>query len=48
MMAPKVNDPEFKALIEGDPELFMLFTQMFEQVPRTPPYLTDPTGSFYL
>lgn len=35
---------EFKELIENDPELFMLFTQMFEQVPQKPPYLTDPTG----
>jgi Phophatidylserine decarboxylase. len=32
---------EFRALIENDPELYQLFTQMFEQVPRptstTPP-----------
>ncbi len=35
---------EFKELIENDPELYMLFTQMFEQVPRKPPFLTDPTG----
>ena len=35
---------EFKKLIENDPELFMLFTQMFEQVPHKPPFLTDPTG----
>jgi len=33
-----------KALIESDPELFMLFSQMFEQVPRRPPYDRDPTG----
>ena len=26
---------EFKNLIESDPELLMLFTQMFEQVPST-------------
>jgi len=35
---------ELKELIENDPELFMLFTQMFEQVPQKPPFLTDPTG----
>ena len=35
---------EFKNLIESDPELIMLFTQMFEQVPRTPPFQDDPTG----
>ena len=35
---------EFKELIEGDPELYMLFTQMFEQVPRSGVYLKDPVG----
>jgi phosphatidylserine decarboxylase len=35
---------EFKNLIESDPELIMLFTQMFEQVPNTPPFQNDPTG----
>jgi phosphatidylserine decarboxylase len=36
---------EFKNLIESDPELLMLFTQMFEQVPsNTPEYQDDPTG----
>ncbi|RWU04240.1 phosphatidylserine decarboxylase [Pseudodesulfovibrio sp. S3] len=35
---------EFKELIENDPELLMLFTQMFEEVPQKEPYLTDPTG----
>lgn len=35
---------EFKELIEGDPQLFMLFNQMFDQVPDTPPYDKDPTG----
>lgn len=35
---------EFKNLIESDPELVMLFTQMFEQVPGTPPFQNDPTG----
>lgn len=36
---------EFKALIEDDPELYMLFTQMFEQIPGTPAYLKDPVGN---
>jgi phosphatidylserine decarboxylase len=35
---------ELRALIEGDPELDMLFTQMFDQIPREPPYLEDPLG----
>jgi phosphatidylserine decarboxylase len=35
---------DFQAVIESDPELFMLFSQMFEQVPRRPPYDKDPTG----
>lgn len=36
---------ELKDLIESDPELLMLFTQMFEQVPsNTPLYQNDPTG----
>ncbi len=35
---------EFKQLIESDPELYMLFTQMFEQVPRSGVYLKDPVG----
>lgn len=36
---------EFKALIEGDTALFMLFHQMFEQVPTKPPYNNDPSGT---
>jgi phosphatidylserine decarboxylase len=36
---------EFKALIESDPELYMLFTQMFDQIPREAPYLEDPVGN---
>jgi len=36
---------EFKALIDNDPELYMLFTQMFEQIPRTPQYQNDPVGN---
>ena len=35
---------EFKNLIESDPELIMLFTQMFEQVPDAPSFRNDPTG----
>jgi len=35
---------EFQGLIESNPEIFMLFSQMFEQVPRRPPYDRDPTG----
>ena len=35
---------QLQALIESDPELFMLFSQMFEQVPKRPPYDRDPTG----
>jgi phosphatidylserine decarboxylase len=35
---------DLKDLIETDPEIFMLFSQMFEQVPKRPPYDRDPTG----
>ncbi len=35
---------EFRQLIEEDPVLFRLFTQMFEQIPSTPEYKTNPTG----
>ena len=35
---------DFQRLIESDAEIFMLFSQMFEQVPRRPPYDKDPTG----
>jgi phosphatidylserine decarboxylase len=35
---------EFQALIEDDAQVYMLFHQMFEQVPRKPPYNKDPTG----
>lgn len=35
---------ELQALIESDPQLYMLFSQMFEQVPRRAPYHLDPTG----
>lgn len=39
---PVIED--FKALIESDAEIYMLFHQMFEQVPHKPPYNKDPTG----
>ncbi|MGO9512796.1 MAG: phosphatidylserine decarboxylase family protein [Steroidobacteraceae bacterium] len=35
---------DFQNLIESDSEIFMLFNQMFEQVPKKPPYNKDPTG----
>jgi phosphatidylserine decarboxylase len=35
---------EFRDFIEADAEIFMLFNQMFEQVPRLPPFNKDPTG----
>jgi phosphatidylserine decarboxylase len=35
---------DFQKLIESDAEIFMLFNQMFAQVPRRPPYDKDPTG----
>ncbi len=35
---------EFKDLIENDAEIYMLFSQMFTQIPRKPPFATDPTG----
>ena len=35
---------EFKKLIEQDPEIYMLFHQMFSEVPRKPPYNRNPDG----
>ncbi len=35
---------EFKTLIEADPEIYMLFNQMFRQVPKKAPFNQDPTG----
>ena len=35
---------EFKSLIENDAEIYMFFNQMFEQVPKKPPYNKSPTG----
>ncbi|MBT3878531.1 MAG: phosphatidylserine decarboxylase family protein [Candidatus Scalindua sp.] len=34
---------EFKKLIEDDPEVYMLFTKMFQQIPNRPPYNKTPT-----
>ena len=31
-------------LIDRDPEMYMLFTEMLRQVPRHPPYRHDPSG----
>ena len=35
---------EFKALIQEDPQLYMLFNQMFAQIPNSPSFRKDPTG----
>jgi phosphatidylserine decarboxylase len=35
---------EFKQLIERDPEIFMLFHQMFSQIPQKRSFQKDPTG----
>ena len=35
---------DFQNLIESDAEISMLFHQMFEQIPKRPPYNKDPTG----
>lgn len=35
---------EFKDLIEEDPQLFMLFNQMFEQIPKEKKFTKDPAG----
>lgn len=35
---------DFKELIESDPEIFMLFHMMFDQVPNKPPYNQEPYG----
>lgn len=35
---------ELQSLIEGNADLFMLFHQMFDEVPAKPPYNNDPTG----
>jgi phosphatidylserine decarboxylase len=35
---------EFNEIIEEDPQLYMLFNQMFDQVPRNKSFRKDPTG----
>jgi len=35
---------EFKEFIEGNTRIYMLFTQMFQEVPVKHPYNKDPTG----
>lgn len=40
---PVIDD--LRTLIEGDAQVFMLFHQMFGQVPKKPPYDKDPTGA---
>jgi phosphatidylserine decarboxylase len=35
---------ELRQLIETNPTIYMLFNQMFKQVPHKPPYNRDPTG----
>jgi phosphatidylserine decarboxylase len=45
---PKPLQPvvqELKQLIEDDARLYMLFHQMFEEIPHGAQYRTDPTGS---
>ncbi|MDD5683659.1 MAG: phophatidylserine decarboxylase associated domain-containing protein, partial [Mesotoga sp.] len=36
---------EFQEIIEEDPVLFMLFNEMFEQIPCSPEFQTDPAGN---
>lgn len=36
---------EFKDVIETDPEIYMLMHQMFDQVPDTEAFRSDPTGT---
>ena len=35
---------EFKHLIETNARIYMYFTEMWEEIPRKPPYNKDPTG----
>ena len=39
---------EFKDLIEGDPKLLMLFTEMFEQIPKEKKFEKDTTGKLQI
>lgn len=36
---------ELKEIMENDSVLYMLFSLMFQEVPREPPYNREPTGS---
>lgn len=36
---------EFRELIEDNPRIYMYFSQMWDEIPRTPPYAKDPTGA---
>ncbi|KAK4131035.1 hypothetical protein BT67DRAFT_167460 [Trichocladium antarcticum] len=36
---------EFRELIEDNPRIYMYFSQMWDEIPRTPPYTKDPTGA---
>ncbi|MDD2338211.1 MAG: phophatidylserine decarboxylase associated domain-containing protein, partial [Geobacteraceae bacterium] len=42
-LAPVIR--ELKELIEGDPQLYMLFNQMFDQVPCKRSFSKDPAGN---
>lgn len=35
---------EFKELIEGNSRIYMYFREMWDEIPRRPPYNKDPTG----
>ena len=35
---------EFKDMIEGDTRIYLLFSSMFEQIPKKKPYSKSPTG----
>lgn len=35
---------EFKEFIEGNSRVYMYFCEMWEEIPRKPPYNKDPTG----
>ena len=36
---------DFRDLIECDPEIYMLFHQMFEEIPKKAPFNRDPSGT---
>ncbi|KEF55151.1 phosphatidylserine decarboxylase [Exophiala aquamarina CBS 119918] len=35
---------EFKHMIENNTRIFLLFSEMFSQIPKKKPYINDPTG----